>query len=341
MLAFWNGLKVSFLIVGTSIGAGYASGREIWEFFGSYGEKSSYYIILAMFLFAYCCQVIMQLSYQLQAPHYVHILHELTGNLIARWYDLLIFLYLFSTTVVMFAGSGATLEYWSIPYWWGVGVMGLSVFLIFWRDVSAVITLNSLLTPVLITTLTLVCLLFLNKEMGQLDAMSSTTEPILPSALAFTALNILPLVAVLSAVGSRMSKLEIKIASMSSAMILCTISILYNESLLKIGHDVLLYEVPLFAILKFFPAKFMVAVSLMLLVAIYTTAISGIFGMVTRFSASFPYSHKVIAGCLVLLIMPLTKFGFANLIKVLYPLYGVLNLFIMAIILLYPLNKLR
>lgn len=28
-----SGLKWMFLIIGTTIGAGYASGREIWEFF--------------------------------------------------------------------------------------------------------------------------------------------------------------------------------------------------------------------------------------------------------------------------------------------------------------------
>ena len=42
-------------IVGTTIGAGFASGREIWEFFGSYGEESHWGIILSMVLFFLSC----------------------------------------------------------------------------------------------------------------------------------------------------------------------------------------------------------------------------------------------------------------------------------------------
>lgn len=337
MLGIWNGLKISFIIVGTTIGAGYASGREIWEFFGSYGSRSSYFILVSMLLFALSCYVIMELSYKLRANHYVYVLEELTGKFIAHVYDLLIFFYLISTTVVMLAGSGATLEYWSIPYWLGVILTAVFVLIIFLRDVEAFINLNSLLIPMLIIILLLVCTLFLWQTNGQPE-ISVAGQFILPSALAFTALNIMPLIAVLSALGSRMSRLEIKVASISSALILCVISVLFNQSLLKVGHDVLLHEIPLFAILRYFPPYFMVLVSLMLLVAIYTTAISNMFGLVTRLNERISLAPPMIVLMLMLFMVPLTKFGFANLIKILYPLYGVLNLFILATILLYPLQ---
>src|SRR5690606_30785334 len=132
--------------------------------------------------------------------------------------DLLIFFYLISTTVVMLAGSGATLEYWSIPYWLGVILTAVFVLIIFLRDVEAFINLNSLLIPMLIIILLLVCTLFLWQTNGQPE-ISVAGQFILPSALAFTALNIMPLIAVLSALGSRMSRLEIKVARISSALI--------------------------------------------------------------------------------------------------------------------------
>jgi uncharacterized membrane protein YkvI len=336
---FWNGLKVSFLIIGTTIGAGFASGREIWEFFSSYGKGSSFYLLLSMILFSISCYIIMSISYELKAPHYVQVLEELIGKPLAKVYDLLIFFYLVSTSVVMFAGSGATLQYWSISYWVGVGLMGILVFVVFLRDVEGIMTLNSVLIPILVLTLLAVCFLFLWGEYGQGEAIASGHK-ILPSAIAFTALNILPLIAILSALGSRMKKPEIKVASISSAVGLCSIALVYNESLLKIGHEIFLYEVPLFAILRFFSEEWIIGVSFVLWLAIYTTAISGIFGLLSRFKESVRWPQWMLAGFLILLIIPLTKFGFANLIRVLYPLYGVLNLFILAMILLYPLAKL-
>jgi uncharacterized membrane protein YkvI len=335
---FWNGLKVSFLIIGTTIGAGFASGREIWEFFSSYGKGSSFFLLLSMILFSISCYIIMSISHQLKAPHYVQVLEELIGKPLAKVYDVLIFFYLVSTAVVMFAGSGATLQYWSISYWMGVGIMGILVFLVFLRDVEGIMSLNSVLIPILILTLLTVCFLFLWGGYGQGEATASGLS-IFPSAIAFTALNILPLVAILSALGSRMQPVEIKVASIASAIGLCSIALLYNESLLKMGHEIMLYEVPLFAILRFFSGELIIGVSFVLWLAIYTTAISGILGLVTRFKESIRWPQWMLAGFFILCIIPLTKFGFSNLIKVLYPLYGVLNLFILATILLYPLAK--
>jgi uncharacterized membrane protein YkvI len=39
---------------------------------------------------------------------------------------------------------------------------------------------------------------------------------------------------------------------------------------------------------------------------------------------------------LVLLMIPFTSFGFANLVAILYPLYGLINLYLLITILLFP-----
>nr|WP_236838923.1 hypothetical protein [Caldalkalibacillus salinus] len=332
-------MKVSFLIIGTTIGAGFASGREIWEFFTSYGTGSSIYVLLSMLLFSISCYIIMSISHELKAPHYVHVLEALIGKTLGRVYDVLIFFYLLSTTVVMFAGSGATLQYWSISYWVGVALISVLVWLVFLRNVEVMISLNSILIPIMIMTLMLVCGLFIWGGFGE-RAEVSAGEQIFPSAIAFTALNILPLIAVLSAIGSRMQAKEIKVASIGSAVGLCSIALLYNESLLNLGNEIMLYEVPLFAILRYFSDELMIGVTFILWLAIFTTAISGMFGLVTRFKSQ-ERPQWLTAAFFILCIIPLTVFGFTNLIKVLYPLYGVLNLFILMTILLYPLAKQR
>src|SRR5699024_10245260 len=61
----WNaGFKWMFLIIGTTIGAGYASGRELWEFFG---HESGLAIFLFIIFFTVCCIVIMEISYRKQS----------------------------------------------------------------------------------------------------------------------------------------------------------------------------------------------------------------------------------------------------------------------------------
>jgi uncharacterized membrane protein YkvI len=44
---------------------------------------------------------------------------------------------------------------------------------------------------------------------------------------------------------------------------------------------------------------------------------------------------------MILIVAPLSGIGFKNLVATLYPLFGILNLFLLAVILLYPLRELR
>jgi len=332
-------LKISCLIIGTTIGAGFASGREIWEFFASHGNNSSYFVLFSMCLFSLCCYIILRISKEQHASHYVPVLDALIGRKLRHLYDGLILLYLLSTTVVMFAGSGATLTFWSIPYWLGVGIMGCLVWLVFMKDANGILSINSVIIPVLIGTLVTVCLLFLWLDLGQEGSMVEQSRYMLPSALAFTSLNILPLLAVLSPVATKLNKQEMLQTSIISAVGLCSIALVYNESLLKIAHQIDVYEVPLFAILHQLPHELYLGVTIILWLAIYTTALSGVFGLVSRFKERLQARPWMIATIIIVIVFPLTAFGFSNLIKVLYPLYGVINLFLLCMILLYPLAK--
>ncbi len=81
------------------------------------------------------------------------------------------------------------------------------------------------------------------------------------------------------------------------------------------------------------------AMSLVLWLAIYTTATSGVFGLISRTEDKLKGPAWLVALLLVSLMAPMTMFGFSTLISILYPLYGVLNLYILAALLLYPILK--
>jgi uncharacterized membrane protein YkvI len=338
MLMWVNGLKWMFLIIGTMIGAGYASGRELWEFFGA---ESGLAIILFAILFIICCGVIMSISHKHQSRHYLPVLNKLMGTRLAKVYDVMIIVYLFSTTVIMLAGGGATLEVIHVPYWLGTIIIGGMVVVLFLWDTKGMTSMNAFIIPILIVFLIAILLAFQSLKgfpiQFKIDAQHNW-----PSALTFTALNILPLVAVLGAIGNEIKhKGEVWIASIGSGIILGSISFLYNESLLQVASDIMLYEIPLFAILKHYPYYMMLIMSALLWLAIYTTAAAGVFGLLSRARAWLKGPAWLIALFLIAIMAPLTTFGFSTLIAVLYPLYGVLNLFVLASLLLYPIMNHR
>jgi len=334
-----SGFKWMFLILGTIIGAGYASGRELWQFFGF---ESGLAIVIFTVIFIIAVYVIMKISYEVQSDHFFPILERLVGKKLSYVYDFLIVLYLFTTTIVMIAGGGATLEAFSIPYWAGITIFAVLLVLLFVGSSNGIIKLNSIIIPMLVFGL-FYALLSFNISHHHSWVLDLNEQYNWPAAFTFTALNILPLIAVLSAIGKEIKSLkEAKVASIGSGVILGTISFVYNETLIQMADYLTEYEIPLFAVLKGSPFGFFLFMSVMLWLAIYTTAVSGIFGLASRFKQLLKVPFWLIALILVLAMLPFTRFGFANLVGILYPLYGLINLYLLVTILLYPiLNRYR
>ena len=329
------GLKWMFLILGTMIGAGYASGRELWQFFG---DESGIAILLFVIMFIIACSVIMFVSFKQKSTDYVAVLESIVGKHFVRIYDYMILLYLFTTTVVMIAGSGATVQAFQLNYWWGVYLIAFTLFVLFLRDIRGVLSINQYVIPILLVGLVFVLLRFSFDQ--QLSLFTSWKEQRnWMAAFPFTALNILPLVAVLGAIGNKVrSEGEIWIATVGSGLIFGVVSYIYNNSLIQIAEEILLYEIPLFAILSNYSSDMLIFMSVLLWIAIFTTAAAGMLGIVTRMKRIFNVPIWILVLISLVLMIPLTSFGFSTLVAYIYPVYGILNLYILTKLLFYPIR---
>lgn len=337
-----RGLKICFTIVGTNIGAGFASGREIWEFFGSYGTKSSLYLVISMVLFSVCSMIVLWISWKQRTDHYYSVLTSIMGKRMAGFFDGLILLYLISSALVMFAGSGATFSQWNMSFFLGSAVLALAVWPILFRDVNGLMSLNYYLMPCLTVILVTVCLIFLFYGEPQQVAVHTDMEWLSawPSAVTYAALNVIPLMAVLATLGKEVGHpLEIGIAGVGSGVCLGVVAVLFNVSLLRVENIIPQYDIPLFALINAYSTVWLAVISIILWLAIYTTAVSGVYGAVYRISSWTSIPRWGIALVIVVALIPLSQLGFATLVKVLYPLYGILNLFVLSMILLYPLSR--
>lgn len=330
---FRSGMKWMFLIIGTTIGAGYASGRELWQFFG---HESGLAILLFTLFFTMSCIVIMQISYKSQSTHYLPVLRTIVGDKLTGIYDVMIILYLYTTTVVMIAGSGATGQAFNYSYWWGISIIVVALILLFMKGINGILSMNQYVLPLLIVGLLFMLLLFTHDQ--ELALFSHWHEQRnWTAAFPFTALNILPLIAVLGAIGNKVkSKQEIWIACIGSGVILGVISYIYNNSLIQIADEMLLYEIPMFAILKDYPFGMLIFMSILLWLAIFTTAASGVLGIVTRIQNYFRKPLYLLVIAILVTMIPLTMLGFSTLISYIYPVYGILNLYVLTRLLLFP-----
>ena len=330
------GFKWMFLIIGTAIGAGYASGREIWQFFGYESELA---LIIFMLLFIVCCSVLLHISYTFRTSDYVPLLQIIVGKRLSVMYDVMIFLYLFTISIVMIAGSGVTGQAFQLSYWWGVALIVMLLILTFMRGINGVVVINQFVSPFLIIGLLYALGQFIFDFNVPLVSDWKAQSNWL-AAFPFVALNILPLIAVLGAIGHKVkSKGEIYVASISSGLVLGVVSFMYNSSLVQIADEVLVYEMPLFAILQHYPMNLFIFMSIMLWLAIFTAAACSILGLITRLQARIPLKMWIIATLLIACMIPLTLFGFSTLVSVTYPIYGFLNLYVLIRLIYYPFAK--
>lgn len=336
----WNrGIKIGLTIVGTTIGAGFASGRELWEFFSSYGEQSVWGILIAIFLFTVSSMTILWLSWKYQSEHYFHVLEILMGKRVAYVFDGIILFYLFTVTVVMFAGSGAAFFQWDMTHLSGVLFIAVLVYIVLLFNVEGIISLNTYIVPMLMIILLVIPLQFLIMKDMMLFFPTWTSSPVWTSAITYASLNIVPLVAVLSTFGTHVKqKKEIMIAGLVGGLSLGTIAILLNQALLINGEKVIRQEIPLFSLVDIYPSYIIFLVTIILWIAIYTTAVSSLHGLIRRIKEWIGLPIWLLTALLIVFMITLSQFGFSVLVKVLYPLYGVLNLFVLMVILLYPIS---
>lgn len=80
VIVLWRaGMKWILLILGSLIGAGYASGQEIWQFFGA---ESGLAIVLFTIMFIFSSYIVMKISFKVQSTHFLPVLEHLMGCLL-------------------------------------------------------------------------------------------------------------------------------------------------------------------------------------------------------------------------------------------------------------------
>lgn len=327
-------LQLSFLILGIIIGAGYASGREIWIFFGPNGGRA---ILFFSILFGICCYSILNISYQKQTNHYQQILETLLNRKVECVYDLLMFIYLVLTTIIMIAGSGAALEVYQIPNWVGVVLIAIMMVWAFSFSIDQVIEINTILLPILIFALLTILIIFIDQQPMIEQVTVSKTNYF--KAMSFTSVNLLPIISVVGAIGYKIkTNKEVFWTSLTTTLILGFLTYLYNYSLSLIHTEVDLFEMPIYGILIRFPSYILLLITVIVWIAIFATAVGAMLGLITRIKSRYNINQFKLSFMITCILVPVSFTGFQFLIELIYPIYGILNLYILIKLIFHPIK---
>ncbi|GAA0078485.1 transporter [Clostridium sp. CTA-5] len=340
-------LQVAAVFIGTVVGAGLASGKEITEFFTSFGIKSFIGILVCGIFYIFIGLIISRISIFYKLNSYGELINTISPNFIGKFTGFITTLYLISSASIILAGSGALInQFFGIPKLIGSLIMiCISLFFLL-RDTDGLIEINSFIVPSLICTITLITILYFlfckdAISFQNLTRFKPRKTGLAVSTILYAGYNILCCSGVLVPLSTQMKKKKTMIVGISLGAIGLTILCSMINLMLTVNQPhIYKYEIPLLLVANRFGNIIQAILLVIIWLEMFSTEVSDVYSISKTLEQTFNIKFKKGIFIVLAVALPISQIGFTNLITKLYPAFGVLSLiFITQCIIFYFKHK--
>ena len=329
-----NILKIVFVLIGALIGAGFASGQEIYVFFFSYGAKGIYGIFISMLIIGIVINGTFKVIKKYDIKNYKEFLSILIGkssnsriNIIINF---IINVFILITFFIMIAGFGAYFEQeYGINSIVGSTILATLSYIVFLTSIKGVVKINEILIPILIIFLIIIGILnFKNLNLVKIVNYlpEANNSKWLISAILYSSYNSILLIPVIITLEGYITKIkQIKIISLITTIIAIILSYIIFIILIRVDVDISKLEMPVVYVVSNMKNIFKIIYGFIILGSIFTTS--------TALGNSFlqnietnKKSYPQFAAIMCITAVLVSKIGFSNLINLLYPIFGYIGI---------------
>lgn len=329
-----NVSKVTFVIIGTLLGAGFASGQEIQLFFSKYGLQGILGMILTFLLTSLIIYKVFSLIQKRQIHTYSEFLEALTTNhIVNKTMQTIVNLFLLISFYIMIAGFCAYFKQeWEVPIFISAVSIAFLCYITFHKNIQGVISINTILIPALI-----IIVFYLGAKnvpftiehfsrQANYEVESIYSLKWLISSILYASYNSILLIPMLIELSPYMNKKsKIKKVSILCFCILTTLGFCLFSLLLRGSNYSLALELPMLQIVKEFGSIYPIIYGIVIIVAIFTSAISAGYSFLSNVANSSKKYHQVVVLLCVTSVL-IAPIGFSNLVNLWYPFFGLLGL---------------
>lgn len=332
-------LKMGSAFIGIIVGAGFASGQEILQYFTSFGFMGIAAAILSTALFAYLGMVLTRLGSRMQTESYKDVIYKISGKYIGFIVDYVIIFTLFGVGAVMLAGAGANLnQQFGLPVFVGSLLMVVLVFLTILLNVDKVVAVIGSITPFLILAVIIVsvyALATMDTSFAVLNPIANDVPTTLPnwfiSGINYVSFNI--------AVGASMSivmgsaEKDEKVAAWGGfvgGLGLGVLILLSHLAIFAKVETVADADLPMLVIINEISPAFGIFMAFVLYGMIFNTAVSMFYAFGARFVKIGAPNFKWFILITLVIGFVLSFVGFKNLVANFYNFIGYVGLFLVA-----------
>lgn len=338
--------QIAAVYVGTVVGAGFATGREIVEFFTRFGFVGLVGILMSGYIFIFHGSKLMRISARMGARSYQEFNIYLFGRYIGAVINILMLMMLLGVCAVMLSGAGAVFsEQLGLSKNLGLIVTILLSILVMLIGIKGLFAVNSFVVPIMVGfSFMLMFLSFkLPNFLDQLlyipyaeDGWKSVVAP-----FSYTALNLGLAQAVLVPVAAEIKDEQTVKWGGIIGGILLTLILLSSHFTLVMLPDIESYEIPMAVIMKNLASGFYWIFILVIYGEIFTSVIGNVFGLERQVKTYFSFPSILIVSVIFVISYLISLIEYGALLSFLYPIFGNFCLLFIVLLWMKPLSEVK
>ncbi len=347
-----NAFTLCFIHIGCYMGAGFVSGQELWQFFGSFGVWGYAGFVLAAALFVLLGYMLMRLTQLTDSEEVDYLLVPWKKwqwlRVVCSWITPI---FLFCVVVIMTAGVGALgTQVFHIPYWLGSAVFTIGICILAVFGVEGMVNAFSGFIPLLvIVTIGFAIASWTNFDTGLILTVTPCNDnPLMPNwviaALTFVAYNLFASIGILVPVGKLVQKKSTALGGMVMSgfgLIAVAACVLTSVIVYPPARELPLPMVGVGSALRPFLGT---VYGIMLFMAMFCNSLASLVAFMTHMkqqSRLIQQKEKLVLVVLGSVSWGCSLFGFADIIGVIYPVFGYISILFIGTMILHYLQLVK
>lgn len=306
-------IAYSMSIIGTTIGAGFVSGKEIANFLNVYGNWAYLVAIIIGVIYFFCIKLFYNASEK-------NILNE---NKILDY--IVIFTQFISLSAMLAALNSLLTDYFGSSYLFYI--FCIFCFIIILLGLKGLTSTNLFLMPIVVVFILFIGISALSLSSNlNIEVMSTSPTKIASYLFIYVGLDLFGCYPICNALTSTQSKKQQTLSAFIVALCLSLLLICYLVSILKRGTNYAYFDIPILHYIIDYNDKLFIFTCIIVGIGIITTLLSN--GFVIHDLSKKLWQKNSFVTFLVFFCgaYVLSFFGFSNIVEHLYPLIGLTGL---------------
>ena len=336
---------LAMVFAGTVVGAGFASGLEIWTFFGKYGILGFGGVVLSGIIISLCGAGIIFGTYKGDFTNYREFCNCIGGKRAGGIIMVLGSVFMLSVFCVMLAGSGALFsQELGYSYTSGIVFMTAICLVVFLLGMKGITAVNCLLTPLMLISITILGIFSViyrieNVAVTYSDLLTASSSLI--SAIIYVSYNLLSVPPVIISMKDLIPSGKGAVTAGLTGGIILGISGLFMY-LASLTPDFSHTQLPALTLAHEISDNFSIFYGITIYIAMLTTALGSGYGFISTVMEHFPKLSRIpVAIGVCVFSASISLLGFSRLVNTLYTAIGYAAILLTFLLISYSLKRLK